>query len=121
MNLLRIILVSVVVCLFVSPALATTYYVDSVGGNDANTGTDPGQAWQSLVNVNGTTFSAGDQILLKFPALSAGQEKRNLPVVGFQTRISKNAYRLLLNEHGDWHKRLLSVLSTIIDLCHQNS
>jgi transcription-repair coupling factor (superfamily II helicase) len=48
----------------------------------------------------------GDQIVLKF---------------GYQTRIGKNAYRLLLNEHGDWHKRLLSVLSTIIDLCHRNN
>jgi hypothetical protein len=42
---------------------ATAYYVDSVGGNDGNSGTATNAAWQSLTNVNATTFQPGDSIL----------------------------------------------------------
>jgi hypothetical protein len=44
---------------------ATIYYVDSAGGNDENSGTTLGAAWQTLAKVNGKTFAAGDEILLK--------------------------------------------------------
>ncbi len=45
-------------------AFATTYYVDSAGGSDANAGTSSGAAWQSLAKVNGlASFAAGDAIL----------------------------------------------------------
>ena len=47
-----------------SAALATTYYVDSVGGNDDWSGTSPSTAWQSLDKVNATTFQPADEILL---------------------------------------------------------
>ena len=73
MNLLKTILVLVAICLLVSPALATTYYVDSVGGSDGNAGTSSGAAWQSLAKVNGITFSGGDQILFKTDCLWLGQ------------------------------------------------
>jgi hypothetical protein len=46
-------------------AQAATYYVDSAGGNDSNSGTATNSAWQSLTKVNATTFSAGDTLLLK--------------------------------------------------------
>lgn len=42
----------------------TTYYVDP-GGNDNNSGTSTGSAWQSLNKVDAATFQPGDQILLK--------------------------------------------------------
>ena len=45
-----------------SAALATTYYVDSAGGNDSWSGTSPSTAWQNLTKVNTVTFSPGDQI-----------------------------------------------------------
>ena len=55
--------------LFISPLAAdveaATYYVDSPGGNDGNSGTTTNSAWQSLTNVNGTTFQPGDLILFK--------------------------------------------------------
>lgn len=41
-----------------------TFYVDSVNGNDANFGTSPDLAWQSLNKVSATTFLPGDTILL---------------------------------------------------------
>ena len=47
------------------PAMGTTYYVDSVAGNDANGGTADNGAWQSLSKINATTFSPGDLLLLK--------------------------------------------------------
>jgi PKD repeat protein len=53
--------------------MATTYYVDSVGGNDSNSGTSPSAAWQSLNKVTATTFSPGDEILLKAGSVWNGQ------------------------------------------------
>jgi hypothetical protein len=44
--------------------LLTTYYVDPVG-SDANSGSAPMAAWQSLAKVNATTFQPGDSILFK--------------------------------------------------------
>ncbi len=43
----------------------TTYYVDSVNGNDANDGKSPDTAWRTLNHASNTTYSAGDEILLK--------------------------------------------------------
>jgi hypothetical protein len=43
---------------------AATYYVDSAGGNDTNTGLSPDNAWATLNKVNATTFQPGDRILL---------------------------------------------------------
>jgi len=41
------------------------YYVDATGGNDANSGTSPSQAWQTIQKVNQATFAPGDSILFK--------------------------------------------------------
>lgn len=46
-------------------ASSSTYYVDSVGGGDSNSGTSSAAAWKSLSKVNGTPLSAGDHVLLK--------------------------------------------------------
>jgi PKD repeat protein len=54
-------------------AAAATYYVDSTGGNDNWNGTSPSTAWQSLTKVSATTFSPGDQILLKADSVWNGQ------------------------------------------------
>ena len=44
---------------------ASTYYIDQDGGNDANTGLSPADAWASLDKVNNTTFAPGDTILFQ--------------------------------------------------------
>lgn len=44
---------------------ASTYYIDQDGGNDANTGLSPADAWASLDKVNSTTFTPGDTILFQ--------------------------------------------------------
>ena len=43
----------------------TTYYVDSSGGNDGNSGTSSDAPWKTLGKVSGRTFQPGDQILFK--------------------------------------------------------
>jgi len=54
-------------------ALAATYYVDSVTGSDANLGTSPGAAWQTLAKVNATTFSPGDSLLFRAGCVWSGR------------------------------------------------
>ncbi|MDQ0877868.1 hypothetical protein QFZ77_006527 [Paenibacillus sp. V4I3] len=58
-----------------SPASAagTTYYVDSVNGNDANSGTSTSVAWKSLSKINATVFNPGDIILFKTGGIWNGQ------------------------------------------------
>jgi hypothetical protein len=51
----------------------TTYFVDSVGGNDSNSGTNIAAPWQSLAKLNATTFQSGDNILLKAGSIWTGQ------------------------------------------------
>lgn len=43
----------------------TVYYVDATSGNNANSGTSTGSAWQSLAKVNSFNFVAGDVIAFK--------------------------------------------------------
>jgi parallel beta-helix repeat protein len=46
-------------------ATVTTYYVDSVGGLDSNSGTDSGYPWQTVAKVNASSFNPGDSVLFK--------------------------------------------------------
>jgi hypothetical protein len=46
-------------------ASATTYYVSSSTGNDANSGTASNAAWQTIAHVNAQTFQPGDSILFR--------------------------------------------------------
>jgi IPT/TIG domain/Putative Ig domain/Right handed beta helix region len=46
-------------------AQSTTYYIDSVGGNDNNNGTSQSTPWQTIAKVNSSKFSPGNQILFK--------------------------------------------------------
>ena len=44
---------------------ATTYYVDSEQGNNANAGTSPESAWKDFTNVNGRTLGPGERLLIR--------------------------------------------------------
>jgi hypothetical protein len=55
----------IVFLLWSSLASATTYYVSSSTGNDANSGTSLSTAWQTIAHVNARTFQPGDSILFK--------------------------------------------------------
>src|ERR1700735_4017125 len=50
---------------FGANAAATTYYVSSSTGNDANSATSAAAPWQTIANVNGQTFQPGDSVLFK--------------------------------------------------------
>jgi len=54
-------------------ALATTYFVDSTGGDDSSGGIGPDAPWCGLDKVNATTFEPGDKILLKAGCAWSGQ------------------------------------------------
>jgi hypothetical protein len=41
------------------------YYVDQTGGDDSKAGTAVGTAWKTISKVNGSSFSADDQVLFK--------------------------------------------------------
>lgn len=51
--------------LSVSRAQATTYYVDSIGGNDSSNGTSSSTPWQTIAKINNSTFHPSDSILFK--------------------------------------------------------
>ncbi|MBM3499455.1 MAG: hypothetical protein FJX74_12385, partial [Armatimonadetes bacterium] len=42
-----------------------TYYIDSVQGDNANSGRLPAQPWKDFARINGTTLGPGDRLLLK--------------------------------------------------------
>ncbi len=56
-----------------SCANKSIYYIDSVNGDNANSGHSPQKAWASLERVNITEFLAGDQILFKAGTEYIGQ------------------------------------------------
>ena len=53
------------VCLSGMLASATTYYVDSLRGDDANRGTREARPWKTLERVGRAEFQPGDRILLR--------------------------------------------------------
>ena len=68
-------------CLFLGLIICSTkiygqslsYYIDSQGGNDSNSGHSIDSAWKSLSKINTITFQPGDQILLKSGSNWTGQ------------------------------------------------
>jgi Right handed beta helix region len=48
-----------------SSANATTFYVDSATGDDADRGTSPGAAWASIDRVNTQDLNPGDRVLFR--------------------------------------------------------
>lgn len=46
-------------------AVAATYYVDAISGNDSGNGLTPAAAWQSLNRVSIAAFFPGDTILFQ--------------------------------------------------------
>ena len=68
-NLFFVLLAAIVIAtsvLVVPPAPVeaanTTYYVDSIAGNDSNNGTSESTPWKNLTKVNSVTFRPGDRI-----------------------------------------------------------
>ena len=62
-NRTRLGLIALVLCSMTGSA--TTYYVSSSSGNDSNSGTSAGAAWQTVAKVNAQTFAPGDSVLFR--------------------------------------------------------
>lgn len=63
---LIIIVLSLPVCIIgVGAASAHTYYIDSVGGSNTNSGDSEDSAWKDLGGFTNADFSAGDKVLFK--------------------------------------------------------
>ena len=54
-----------ILLVFPSTLLAATYYVDTASGNDSNTGTSQGSAWQTVSKVNSASLEPSDTVLFK--------------------------------------------------------
>lgn len=52
---------------------STSYFVDSIAGDDSNSGTSMAAPWKTLNKIDATTFSPGDAVLLKSGSLWTGQ------------------------------------------------
>ena len=50
----------------------TTYYVDSINGDDANSGKSVSSAWKTLEKASSEAYSEGDKILLKAGSIFDG-------------------------------------------------
>jgi hypothetical protein len=61
----RLFYITVLIATLRALAPATTYYVSSGTGTDANNGTSASMAWQTIAHVNAQTFQPGDSILFK--------------------------------------------------------
>jgi hypothetical protein len=59
--------------LLITPAFATTYYVDSNQGDDAGAGAALETPWKTLAKVNATEFKPGDRVLFKAGCRWRGQ------------------------------------------------
>jgi hypothetical protein len=46
-------------------AEAVTYYVDSMAGSNANSGTSPEAPWKDFTNINGRTLGPGERLLIR--------------------------------------------------------
>ena len=91
-----------IVCLlaFALPANAASYYIDSEGGNDSNTGFSPAQAWKTLDAVNGKSFQPGNQILFKAGTRYTGQ----LALKGSGAMIGDKAQPIIVGMYGQGPK-----------------
>jgi Right handed beta helix region len=63
--LLTLLFASISLFLSVSRAQGTTYYIDSIGGNDRSNGTSSSTPWQTIAKVDSSSFNPGDSILFK--------------------------------------------------------
>lgn len=78
----------------VSSLSAATYHVDSLGGNDGNSGLSPAAAWRTIGRANQPSYLPGDSILLKRGSVWQG--------VGFKAKGNGSVQApILLADYGE--------------------
>ncbi len=102
----------------------TVYYVDATSGNNSNSGTATGSAWQSLAKVNSSNFVAGDVIAFKRGQTFTGSA--TIDNAGTSTNfITVTAYgsgaQPILTNPGGWYMlRLDAAYIKVDDLAFTN-
>ncbi|MEM8566136.1 MAG: T9SS type A sorting domain-containing protein [Bacteroidota bacterium] len=103
-----------IICFLSFTSYAANYYIDSVEGSDANDGSllSP---WQSMANINNTTFMPGDSILFRAgqswvgTIIAQGSGTENAPIVigrygdGENPILNGNALTDCTSEPGKTH------------------
>jgi hypothetical protein len=105
---------------------ATTYYIDATGGNDSNSGTSTGAAWQTIAKVNAmsSNFQPGDNIAFMKGEVWNGEHIRsvNHPSGTSAQPITYTAYgtgaRPIINinigQNPNWTSEAGNIWSSII-------
>jgi hypothetical protein len=103
-------IIALLLLAFISNIKATTYYVDSKGGNDANSGRSSSAAWNSISKVNSYGFNSGDTVSFKCDCRFSG------------TTISAKS-NITFNSYGSGAKPVIDGQSSRIcfDLQNQNN
>lgn len=107
------------------PGHATTYYVSSSTGNDANAGTSSSAPWATLAKVNGFSFAPADTIRFKAGDIWRGQlVPRSGSSLGY---ITYNSYgvgkkpqiwgSVAANGSGAWTNTGTNLWSTAANSC----
>ncbi|MBW5445712.1 DNRLRE domain-containing protein [Cohnella sp. CFH 77786] len=82
----------------------TSYYVDSVSGNDSYDGLSSATPWKSLNKVNAATFQPGDRILFKSGSVWNGQ----LRPKGSGAVIGGIASPIVIDRYGTGNKPIIN-------------
>lgn len=61
----RVYMMLLVGCFLIACSSTECYYMDSIAGDDSNSGTSPSRAWKTLDRLNKQEFKPGDKILFK--------------------------------------------------------
>lgn len=94
--------------------IGTTYYVDSLHGNDDNNGTSENTPWKTARNVNRTTFQPGDRILLKAGSVWNGE--RFAPLGS-----GAEGAQITIDKYGDGNKPVLNGNGAVNECVYLNN
>ena len=91
-----------------------TYYVDANSGNNSQSGLSPGEAWETLYNLNKTVFKPGDRILLRSGSSWEGQlELKGSGTAGMPIVIDRYGDGAMPEIHGNGGKDYTLLLENV--------
>jgi len=98
------VLVLVFLVFFILPnsVFAATYYIDSVNGNDLNSGTSEATPWKTVKKVDKSLLNTGDDVLFK-----RGETFTDRPLVVHWSGSSSN--RVIVGAYGSGNKPVLDM------------
>lgn len=122
----RVYMMLLVGCFLIACSSTECYYMDSIAGDDSNSGTSPSRAWKTLDRLNKQEFKPGDKILFKsgteyigsFSPKGNGTEKAPIIVdkygVGENPILNgdgKELYTILFNDNVYWKLSNLEIMN----------